>query len=45
MRIRHPQYGTGTIVGIKDAIGDIAFAGMGIKKMNLEIAPITKIEK
>ena len=44
MRIRHPQYGVGTIVSIKESIGDIAFAGMGIKKMNLEIAPITKLE-
>lgn len=43
MRVRHPQYGTGTIVGIKENIGDIAFSGMGIKKMNLEIAPINKI--
>lgn len=43
MRIRHPQYGTGTIVGINESIADIAFAGMGIKKMNVEIAPITKI--
>ena len=44
MRIRHPQYGSGTIVTINESIGDIAFAGMGIKKMNLEIAPIKKIE-
>ena len=42
-RVRHPQYGTGTIVAIKENIGDIAFSGMGIKKMNLEIAPISKI--
>lgn len=42
-RVRHPQYGTGTIISINDdAVGDIAFAGMGIKKMNLEIAPIKK---
>lgn len=42
-RIRHPQYGTGTIISIQDVIADIAFSGMGIKKMNIEIAPIEKI--
>lgn len=42
-RIRHPQYGAGTIVSIKEAIADIAFSGSGIKKMNVEIAPIEKI--
>lgn len=42
-RVRHPQYWTGTIVAINETIGDIAFAGMGIKKMNLEIAPLTKL--
>lgn len=43
MQVKHPQYGIGTIVSRSDAIGEIAFAGMGIKKMNLEIAPIQKI--
>jgi hypothetical protein len=28
---------------ISGAIADIAFAGVGIKKMNVEIAPIEKI--
>lgn len=42
-RIKHPQYGSGTIVSINWNIGDIAFAGMWIKKMNLEIAPIIKL--
>ena len=41
-RIRHPQYGAGTIVAMNGAIADIAFSGMGIKKMNIEIAPIEK---
>lgn len=43
MRIRHPQYGTGTIVAMNGAIADIAFSGMGIKKMNVEIAPISTV--
>lgn len=42
-RIRHPQYGIGTIVMKNEAIADIAFSGMGVKKMNIEIAPIEKI--
>ena len=42
-RIEHPQYGIGTIVSLREAIADIAFAGTGIKKMNIEIAPVRKI--
>ena len=42
-RVKHPQYGIGTIVMKNDAIADIAFSGMGVKKMNIEIAPIEKV--
>ena len=43
-KIRHPQYGIGTIVSIQEAVASIAFsAGNGVKKMNIEIAPIEKI--
>lgn len=42
-RVKHAQYGIGTIVAIRDAVADIAFSGLGIKKMNVEIAPIEKI--
>lgn len=42
-RVRHAQYGVGTIVSIRDAVADIAFSGLGIKKMNVEIAPIEKV--
>ncbi len=42
-RIKHPQYGIGTIVSLREAVADIAFAGTGIKKMNIEIAPIEKL--
>lgn len=45
MRVRHNAYGKGTIVGINGDIADIAFAGMGIKKMNVTLAPIKKIEE
>jgi DNA helicase II / ATP-dependent DNA helicase PcrA len=42
-RIRHPQYGAGTIVALSGAVADIAFSGMWVKKMNIEIAPIEKL--
>lgn len=42
-RIKHAQYGSGTIISIDWAIASIAFSGLGIKKMNVEIAPIEKI--
>lgn len=42
-RIEHVQYGVGTIVWLSWAVADIAFSGVGIKKMNIEIAPIKKI--
>ncbi len=43
-RIKHPQYGVWTIITLDDAIANIAFPGMGVKKMNIEIAPIEKID-
>ncbi len=42
-RVEHVQYGVGTIVAISGAVADIAFSGTGIKKMNIEIAPVKKI--
>ncbi|MDD2892203.1 MAG: 3'-5' exonuclease [Candidatus Gracilibacteria bacterium] len=42
-RIRHVEFGTGTIVSIAGPIAEIAFGGgKGIKKMHLGIAPIEK---
>ena len=42
-RVEHVQYGIGTIVAISGAVADIAFSGAGIKKMNIEIAPVKKL--
>ena len=42
-RIEHAQYGVGTIVGLSGSVADIAFSWVGVKKMNVEIAPIKKI--
>lgn len=42
-RIRHVEFGTGTIVSIAGPIAEIAFSGgKGIAKMHLGIAPIEK---
>lgn len=44
--MNHAKWGIGTIVSIKgsgdDLELDIAFAGMGIKKLLAKFAPITK---
>jgi hypothetical protein len=42
-RVEHAQYGIGTIVAISWAVADIAFSWTGVKKMNVEIAPVKKI--
>jgi DNA helicase II / ATP-dependent DNA helicase PcrA len=44
-RIKHPQFGEGTIVGLREDIADIAFGGAHkwIKKLNIKIAPIEKV--
>lgn len=45
-RVRHPQFGEGTIVSLRDDnIAEIAFGGLykGIKKLNIKIAPLEKI--
>lgn len=45
VRIKHPQFGIGTIVSLKEDVADIAFTGenKGIKRLNVKIAPIEKI--
>lgn len=40
MQIKHPQYGIGTIITLDGTLAQIAFPWLGIKKMNVEIAPI-----
>lgn len=45
VRIKHPQFGIGTIVSLKEDVADIAFTGenKGIKRLNVKIAPIEKV--
>ena len=44
-RVKHPQFGEGTIVSVREDIAEIAFTGefRGIKKLNIKIAPIEKV--
>ncbi|MBP8016588.1 UvrD-helicase domain-containing protein, partial [Candidatus Gracilibacteria bacterium] len=43
-KINHVKFGEGTIVSLSGKIADIAFGGgYGIKKMNIELAPIEKM--
>jgi len=42
-KITHTKYGEGVIVSINGDVGKIAFKGVGIKELMLNLAPITKI--
>jgi hypothetical protein len=42
-QVEHPQFGMGKIVGLRGNVADIFFGGYGIKKMNIEIAPVRKV--
>lgn len=41
--VEHPQFGRGKIVGMQGNVANILFGGYGIKKMNIEIAPVRKV--
>ncbi len=45
VKVRHPKFGLGTIVAVKgvgaNTILDIAFAGLGIKQLSANLAPLT----
>ena len=47
VRVRHPKFGVGTIVGARGVGGnmilDIAFEGIGIKQLSASLAPLTVI--
>ena len=42
-RVSHPKFGEGMIVTIKGSVATIAFDTAGIKKLSLDVAPLTKI--
>ena len=45
VKVKHPKFGIGTIVAVKgigaNMIVDIAFAGLGIKQLSANLAPLT----
>jgi len=43
-KVRHNKFGEGIIVSIKDLIATVAFAGKGVKKLDLSIAPLKKVK-
>lgn len=49
MKVNHAKWGIGTVISVTgegdEAIAAIAFPGMGIKKLALNIAPITVVDK
>lgn len=42
-RVSHPKFGEGMIVTVKGSVATIAFDTAGIKKLSLDVAPLTKI--
>ncbi|MDP5039037.1 MAG: ATP-binding domain-containing protein, partial [Candidatus Gracilibacteria bacterium] len=42
-KLSHPKFGIGFITSKTGDLAEIAFAGHGIKKMNIKIAPVKKI--
>ncbi|PID70254.1 ATP-dependent DNA helicase PcrA [bacterium DOLZORAL124_38_8] len=42
-KVKHPEWGVGTIITISGEILSIAFPGIGIKKLVASIAPIEKV--
>src|SRR3972149_7052810 len=43
-RIEHEEFGQGIIVELDGDIATVAFAGVGVKKLSLSIAPIKKLK-
>lgn len=43
-RVRHPKFGEGQIISIRKNVATIAFDAVGIKKLALLLAPLTKVE-
>ncbi|MDQ7010014.1 MAG: 3'-5' exonuclease [Candidatus Gracilibacteria bacterium] len=42
-KVSHPKFGGGLIIKLDGELAEIAFAGKGIKKMNIKIAPVRKV--
>ncbi len=48
MKVKHGKWGIGTVVETRveksDTVVSVAFPGIGIKKLSLSVAPLTKVE-
>lgn len=44
-KVRHPKFGIGTVIALKNggAVVDIAFDGQGVKELSASIAPLEKL--
>ncbi|MFA5917813.1 MAG: UvrD-helicase domain-containing protein [Candidatus Gracilibacteria bacterium] len=42
-KVSHHKFGNGLITSLNGEIAEIAFSGIGIKKMNIKIAPVKKV--
>ncbi|MGH7196721.1 MAG: UvrD-helicase domain-containing protein [Candidatus Saccharimonadales bacterium] len=43
-QVRHKVFGQGRIVAIEDSTVSVSFAGRGVKKLNLDFAPLQRVE-
>ena len=41
--VEHRKFGRGTVIGVKGNIAQVAFAGQGIKELDMQFAPMEKI--
>ena len=42
-RVKHPDFGEGLVISVKEDIATVAFKKSGIKKLSLSIAPLEKV--
>jgi DNA helicase-2/ATP-dependent DNA helicase PcrA len=43
-QVQHSVFGTGSVVSVEGPMVAVAFAGWGVKKLNVEFAPLQKVE-
>ena len=42
-KVSHPKFGKGMVIGVDGDIANIAFDSVGIKRLSLKVAPLTKL--
>lgn len=43
--VEHRRFGRGTVIAVKGTVAQVAFAGQGIKELDIQFAPMEKIQK